>query len=89
MITERMATDLNKIVNTLNPFMKLSCCQQIASAVNYLHSFDPPVLHRDLKLSNVLIDKNGVCKLADFGVSRLGINKFKENTMTKGKIISF
>ncbi len=44
---------------------------EIAKGVNYLHSFDPPILHRDLKSLNILLDKNLTVKIADFGWARL------------------
>lgn len=42
----------------------------IAQGLNYLHSFKPKVLHRDLKSSNILADKAYNFKIADFGVAR-------------------
>ena len=49
----------------------------IARSVNYLHCFPTPLLHRDLKSLNVLLDNNLTAKLADFGWARI-----KETVMT-------
>ncbi|PWA38561.1 hypothetical protein CTI12_AA580190 [Artemisia annua] len=36
----------------------------IAHGMNYLHHFQPPIVHRDLKSSNVLVDKNWTVKFS-------------------------
>lgn len=41
---------------------------QICAAIRYCHS--KRILHRDLKPQNLLIDKKGIIKLADFGLAR-------------------
>jgi serine/threonine protein kinase len=41
---------------------------QILKGVNYLHR--NYILHRDLKLSNLLVNKKGIVKIADFGLAR-------------------
>ncbi|KAB5520460.1 hypothetical protein DKX38_024779 [Salix brachista] len=48
---------------------------QIAKAVDTLHSQNPPVIHRDIKSANVLIDRNFKARLGDFGLAlRCGVD---------------
>eukprot|EP01062_Namystynia_karyoxenos_P075861 TRINITY_DN735_c0_g5_i1.p1 TRINITY_DN735_c0_g5~~TRINITY_DN735_c0_g5_i1.p1 ORF type:complete len:1293 (+),score=390.38 TRINITY_DN735_c0_g5_i1:102-3980(+) len=41
--------------------------KDILRGLHFLHTQDPPVVHRDLKPGNVLLTIDGICKLADFG----------------------
>ncbi|KAJ7975616.1 Receptor-like serine/threonine-protein kinase [Quillaja saponaria] len=43
----------------------------IAKGIHYLHSFDPPVIHGDIKPSNILLDRYFSAKIGDFGLARL------------------
>lgn len=50
-----------------------------ARGMAYLHSGKPPILHRDLKSANILLNESYVPKVCDFGLSRL---KAQERSMT-------
>ncbi len=43
--------------------------REIISAVQYLHSLNPPIIHRDIKPENILLDAKESAKLCDFGWS--------------------
>ncbi|KAK4349667.1 hypothetical protein RND71_032422 [Anisodus tanguticus] len=51
-----------------------------ARGMNYLHRRNPPIVHRDLKSSNLLVDKSWTVKVGDFGLSR-----FKDATFLTTK----
>ncbi|TYH53208.1 hypothetical protein ES332_D09G082900v1 [Gossypium tomentosum] len=56
----------------------------VARGMNYLHHCNPPIIHRDLKSSNLLVDKNWTVKVGDFGLSRLKHETYLTTRTGKG-----
>ncbi|CAH2055077.1 unnamed protein product [Thlaspi arvense] len=47
-------------------------CRQILRGLHYLHSHDPPVIHRDLKCDNIFVNGNqGEVKIGDLGLAAI------------------
>ncbi|AHF04807.1 serine/threonine protein kinase [Marichromatium purpuratum 984] len=51
-------------------FVLLPWINQLCAAIGYLHDQDPPVVHRDLKPDNILLDDSGRIMLIDFGIAK-------------------
>lgn len=70
----------------LSWMQRIKMLLDMASSEEYLHSFEPPIIHRDLKSLNLMllhpVKNQFTCphiKLADFGFAR-----FEERAMTQG-----
>jgi serine/threonine protein kinase len=51
---------------------------QILNGLQYLHSYDPPIIHRDLKCDNIFINgTTGDLRIGDLGLSTMVSNKNK------------
>ena len=70
MVMEYVENDLRSLLtkNTLEISHVKSLMKQLLLGVSYLH--ENWILHRDLKTSNLLISKDGVLKICDFGMAR-------------------
>ncbi|KAK1616186.1 hypothetical protein QYE76_021703 [Lolium multiflorum] len=63
---------------------RLKMALDVAKGMNYLHSSHPTIVHRDLKSPNLLVDRNWVVKVSDFGMSRLKHHTFLSSKSTAG-----
>ncbi|XP_057472158.1 probable LRR receptor-like serine/threonine-protein kinase At1g67720 isoform X1 [Actinidia eriantha] len=60
----------------INWIKRLEIAEDAAKGVEYLHTgCIPSVVHRDLKTSNILLDKNMHAKVSDFGLSKLAVDE--------------
>ncbi|KAI0499860.1 hypothetical protein KFK09_018068 [Dendrobium nobile] len=65
---------LHKNKQILDLRRRLRMALDVVRGMNYLHRRKPPIIHRDLKSSNLLVDKSWTVKVGDFGLSSLKIS---------------
>lgn len=63
---------------------RLCMAYDVANGMNYLHKRNPPIVHRDLKSPNLLVDKKYTVKICDFGLSRFKANTFLSSKTAAG-----
>ena len=57
---------------------------QVCELLDFLHGMNPPIIHRDVKPQNVVVDSEGVCHLIDMGISRVFDGEKGEDTVVMG-----
>ncbi|XP_073299426.1 probable serine/threonine-protein kinase SIS8 isoform X1 [Primulina huaijiensis] len=70
--------------NQLDERRRLRMALDTARGMNYLHNCTPVIVHRDLKSPNLLVDKNWVVKVCDFGLSRMKHSTYLSSRSTAG-----
>jgi serine/threonine-protein kinase len=63
----------------------LNWAYQLADALSYLHQQDPPLVHRDVKPSNLKITPSNVLKLVDFGLVKALVPDEMTITVIQGR----
>ncbi len=77
--------DLEKTIKEKAPLPiedKLNIMIQVSEGMAYAHKRD--IVHRDLKPSNIRVDENGVAKIMDFGIAKLGSSNLTASGMVMG-----
>ncbi|GMN46257.1 hypothetical protein TIFTF001_015449 [Ficus carica] len=75
---------LHRPNNQLDERRRLRMALDAARGMNYLHNSTPVIVHRDLKSPNLLVDKNWVVKVCDFGLSKMKHSTFLSSRSTAG-----
>ena len=88
LIMECLHTDLDQCLETQPNIPlpdKLSILLDVSYGLLYLHTSNPPIIHRDLTAPNILLTKGLRAKIADLGVSKLlSTRSLSAHTQTKG-----
>ena len=74
LVMEYMHMDLAQCLQTYRDIpasVKVSILHDVSYGLLHLHSQDPPILHRDLTATNILLTQDMRAKIADLGVSKI------------------
>ena len=91
LVMEYMHMDLAQCLETYRDIpasIKISILHDVSYGLLHLHSQDPPILHRDLTATNILLTQDMRAKIADLGVSKIfdiqHLHSASEQTMAPG-----
>ena len=80
--------DENDLLKRLNLLQRLNVAINVANALDYLHHHcEAPVIHCDLKPSNVLLDNDMVAHVGDFGLARILSDDFISYSQTQSSML--
>ena len=74
MVMEKMQHSLRGLVENYDNIplnVKLSILDEVCLGLRYLHSRNPPIVHRDLTPNNILLSYRLEAKITDLGVAKV------------------
>ena len=84
LMDQTLETFLKDNRGNLSKEKQIDICQQVASGLRYLHHRNPQILHRDLKASTILLDKDGrIAKIENFGQAKFRPSDIQYLTTTQ------
>ena len=81
MVMEKMHHNLNDMVGKYDNIplnVKLTILDEVCLGLRYLHSRNPPIVHRDLNPNNILLGRSLEAKITDLGVAKMIENDNKK-----------
>ncbi len=67
-----------------DPVFYLGMLCDVVGAIDYAHTFSPPIIHCDLKPSNVMVRSDGAAFVLDFGLARAADPSSSEDVGVRG-----
>ncbi|WP_138493476.1 serine/threonine protein kinase [Paenibacillus pinistramenti] len=64
----------------------LRIADQVCEGLHYLHTREPPIIYRDLKPSNLMVEQSGEIRFVDFGTARAYKPQLSEDTIQLGTV---
>ena len=68
---------------------RLKMSLEIAKGMDFLHSLNPSIIHRDLKTANVLVDCNYSCKVSIHGYQSWNYCQYQEHNTQWADVVMF